>query len=136
MNKFEKNAGAGLYRSISPAQDVAKIIFTCLTTFLSGETRLLVHCIAVVSDCPHIASSADLKSISMLWLSVELLFKKKNLSEHLFSKYYASHWDWCELLLSLYTKKIKTFYPSCWWKLSCPITIIWYQTPVLTCWHS
>lgn len=134
MNKFEKNAGAGLRKSISPAQDVAKIIFICLITFLSGETCLLVHCVAVVCYCPHTASSAQLKSTSMLWLCVVIIFLK--ISRHLSSKWYASCWDWCELLLSLYTKKIKMFYPGSWCKLSCPITIIWYQTPVLTCWHS
>lgn len=79
MIKSEKSAGAGLYRSISPAQDMAKMIFMCLTTFLSGERHLVVHCVAIVSYCPHIASSADLKTIPMLWLSVELLFKKKSL---------------------------------------------------------
>lgn len=115
------------YKKNSPVPDTVEIIFMSLSLFLSEETCLpievwLVHCIAL---------SLYILSLycKQCWLEVHIHAKTFLFSYYLSHKYYVSWREWYDLLLSLYTKKIKMCavqVVDSYCHLLC--AIIWYQT--------
>lgn len=115
------------YKKNSPVLDTVEIIFMSLSLFLFEETCLpvevwLVHCIAL---------SLYILSLycKQCWLEVHIHAKTFLFSYYLSHKYYVSWREWYDLVLSLYTKKIKMCavqVVDSYCHLLC--AIIWYQT--------